>query len=128
PEMLKPESISLGNGILGLTTVTATVIGAVGGNLLHDFTKPAGTVHLWVIGLALVGVAALGALTSLGIDKLLPANPRMPFPWNAPRQTWRDLKALAHDRAMLRVAMGIAFFWTLGSLCNLNIDQYALEG
>ncbi len=128
PEMLKSQSISLANGILGLTTVIATVVGAIGGNMLHYYTQPAGENHLWVALVVLVGVAALGLLSSFGIMRLPAANPNMKFPYNAPVQTWRDMMIMCRDRAMLRVALGIAFFWTLGSLCQLNIDQFALEG
>jgi hypothetical protein len=34
----------------------------------------------------------------------------------------------AFHRALLRVALGIMFFWTLGMMANLNIDQFAFEG
>jgi acyl-[acyl-carrier-protein]-phospholipid O-acyltransferase/long-chain-fatty-acid--[acyl-carrier-protein] ligase len=44
------------------------------------------------------------------------------------RQTIRDLKILGHERALLRVALGIMFFWTLAMLANLNVDQFAFEG
>ena len=44
------------------------------------------------------------------------------------QQSWRDLKTLAYTPAMLRVAMGIMFFWTLGALAHLNIDQFVFEG
>ncbi|MEX0866974.1 MAG: MFS transporter, partial [Pirellulales bacterium] len=128
PEMLNSRSISLANGVLGLTTVIATVIGAAGGNLLHDFTAPRGEQNLWAAVCALIGVAVLGLVSSFGIMKLPAANPLIKFPWNAPLQTWRDMMIMCEERAMLRVALGIAFFWTLGSLCQLNIDQFALEG
>ncbi|MFO0792152.1 MAG: AMP-binding protein [Pirellulales bacterium] len=56
------------------------------------------------------------------------ANPRREFPWDMAKQTIRDLKTLGHDRALLRVAFGIMFFWTLAMLAQLNIDQFAAEG
>ena len=42
---------------------------------------------------------------------------------NGPRSenAWRS------DRAMLRVALGIMFFWSLGLLVQLNIDQFAFH-
>lgn len=124
PELVDPTKISAANGILGLTTVIATVVGAGGGNYLGDVTGERGIPILWLSALVLIGVAALGVVTSLGIRRLQAANPTIRFPYDAVSQTIRDLRTLAADRAMLRVALGIAFFWSLGSLCNVNIDRF----
>jgi acyl-[acyl-carrier-protein]-phospholipid O-acyltransferase/long-chain-fatty-acid--[acyl-carrier-protein] ligase len=56
------------------------------------------------------------------------ANPLRVFPRDMVSQTNRDLKTLGHDRALLRVALGIMFFWTFAMLAQLNIDQFAIEG
>ncbi|MBX3432473.1 MAG: MFS transporter [Pirellulales bacterium] len=128
PEILDDSRISAANGILGLTTVVATSIGAVVGSVLADVTGHHGQERWWLSAVVLLGVAAVGWLTSLAIRPLPAADPTRTFPWDAARQTWRDLQTLAHTPAMLRVALGIAFFWTLGGLANLNIDQFAVEG
>ena len=129
PEMLPPEKISAANGILGMVTVVSTVIGGLGGMMLSDFTGHLGVErNAWVSPVALIGVAIAGLLASLLIAPLTPANPRRTFPYNLFRQTWRDLKTLAASRAMLRVAGGIALFWTLGALAQLNLDQLATDG
>jgi len=62
------------------------------------------------------------------ITPLKAADPQREFPWDMARQTIRDLKILGHDRAILRVAFGIMFFWTLAMLANMNVDQFAFEG
>ena len=41
--------------------------------------------------------------------------------------TIRDLKLLRSDGAIFRTALGIAFFWMLASLANINIDPYGGE-
>jgi len=128
PEMVDSTKISAANGILGLTTVVATVVGFAGGNLLADVTGDRGIPYLWITAVTLIGVALFGVLTSFGIRRLKAANPSMKFPFNAVTQTCRDLGTLAADRAMLTVAFGIAFFWSLGSLCQMNIDQFGMEG
>jgi acyl-[acyl-carrier-protein]-phospholipid O-acyltransferase/long-chain-fatty-acid--[acyl-carrier-protein] ligase len=60
--------------------------------------------------------------------RLPAANPYRVFPRDMATQTVRDLKTLGHDRALLRVALGIMFFWTFAMLAQLNIDQFAAEG
>ncbi len=130
PEMLTANKISSANGVIGLTTVIATVVGTVVGNWLslESVTGPLGKERWWISALVLVGVATAGWVASLLIMPLQAANPRRVFPWNIARQTVRDLKSLGHDRALLRVAFGIMFFWTLAMLAHLNIDQFAQEG
>lgn len=130
PEMLRPSKISSANGVIGLTTVAAIVVGTFLGNWLstEEVTGAFGQERWWISALVLIGVATAGWLTSLTIMPLSPANPFRKFPWDMFRQTWRDLQILAADRALLRVALGIMFFWTLGMLANLNIDQFAWEG
>ncbi len=128
PEMLRAKHISAANGLMGLTTVAATVIGMGVGSWLAVATKPKGVEHWWLSALVLIGVALLGWLTSLAVVRLPAANPGRRFPWDAPQQTFRDLRTLAAQRPMLRVALGIMFFWALGALAQLNIDQFVAEG
>ncbi|MCI0642289.1 MAG: MFS transporter, partial [Gemmataceae bacterium] len=128
PEMLRPNKISSANGLIGLTTVVAVVIGSVLGNWLADATGQYGQERWWLSAIALVGIAVLGWIASLFIMRLKAANPLRVFPRDMAAQTVRDLKTLAHDRALLRVALGIMFFWTFAMLAQLNIDQFAAEG
>ena len=128
PEVLRPELISKANGLFGLATVIASVLGMVIGNGLADWTEPKGMNPLWLSAVVLIGVAVLGTLTCLPITSLPPGDPTRKFPWDAPIQTYRDLRTLASSRPLLRVALGIAFFYAVGALAQLNIDQLAAEG
>ena len=127
PEMLPAEKISAANGLMGLTTVMATVLGMAIGNLLADLVTGEAPARYWVPGLVLVSVAVIGWLSSLAIRGQPAANPGRRFPWDAAQQTWRDLRRLASSRPLLRVALGIMFFWALGAMAQLNIDQFAAE-
>jgi acyl-[acyl-carrier-protein]-phospholipid O-acyltransferase/long-chain-fatty-acid--[acyl-carrier-protein] ligase len=130
PEMLRPSKISSANGLLGLTTVLATVVGTAIGNWLslESVTGEHGQEKWWKSAIVLLGIATAGWLASLCIMRLKAANPSRVFPWDMARQTVRDLKSLGHDRTLLRVALGIMFFWTFAMLFQLNIDQFASEG
>ncbi len=128
PETLRPEWLSAANGVFSLATVLATVVGMVIGSLLAEWTKPKG-LHQWewTAGV-LLGTAVLGTLTSLVIPKIGAGNPLLKFPWSFPVQTYRDLKLLWSQPALVRVALGIPFFFSIGSIAQLNIDQLAAEG
>lgn len=128
PEILEESRISAANGLIGLTTVIATAVGSVVGSILADKTGAFGQERWWLSAIVLIGVAAMGWATSLLIKPLAAAAPERTFPRDAFQQTFRDLRTLAKTPGMLRVAIGIAFFWSLGGLANLNIDQFAVEG
>ncbi len=125
PELLDESRISQANGLFGLATVVATVVGTGIGNLLSDYTQPKGQTNFWLSASVLVGFALVGLLASVFVTRIAAANPARRFPWNSARQTWTDLRSLWIHRGLWRVAWGITFFWSLGTLANLNIDQFA---
>jgi acyl-[acyl-carrier-protein]-phospholipid O-acyltransferase / long-chain-fatty-acid--[acyl-carrier-protein] ligase len=127
PELLPPEKISAANGLFGLTTVSATVIGMAGGSWLKDASGSYGQQRWWLSAVVVLAIAVVGLGVSLFIRHLPAAAPERRFPWNAPIQTWHDLRTLASNRPLLRAALGVVFFWSVGALAQLNVDQYAAE-
>ncbi|MCC9609365.1 MFS transporter [Blastopirellula sp. JC732] len=130
PEMLKMKHISSANGILGLGTVVAVAVGTFLGNSLSDWTDQ-GTTNIGLAAAILIGTALVGVGASLLIQPLPVANANLSFPWSpieAVKETIHNLRVLGEDRAILRVALGTAFFWSLASLAQLNIDQFAADG
>ncbi|MBB77075.1 MAG: acyl-[ACP]--phospholipid O-acyltransferase, partial [Planctomycetaceae bacterium] len=129
PEILKPEKVSLANGLFGLTTVGATVIGMAVGNSVKDIVGFRGVEnYVWLPAAVLLGIAVVGTLLGLLLQPLPIANATRKFPWDFPVQTLRDLRTLTSRGPLFRVALGSVFFWSLGALAQLNIDQFAFEG
>jgi acyl-[acyl-carrier-protein]-phospholipid O-acyltransferase / long-chain-fatty-acid--[acyl-carrier-protein] ligase len=127
PEIVRSDTISAANGLINMGSMGAMIIGTIAGNWLYSQTKPAGQKHAWIFASALLGVAICGFVTSLFIDRLRPANPARPIPWNPVGQIFRDIRTLAVKRSLLWVALGSSYFWTLAGLLNLNIDQFATK-
>ena len=127
PELLASDQMSVANGWFGFSTVTATVIGMMIGNWLADVTGPLGQDNVMLSGVVLIGLAVIGTALSIGIRRVPAASPHLRFPWNAFHKTMRDLASLYSNRALFWVAGGIVFFWSLGALAQLNIDQFANE-
>ncbi|MDA7978345.1 MAG: MFS transporter [Pirellulales bacterium] len=127
PEMVRAEKLSAANGFMGLVTIVASVLGFVVGNFLFGLTGPDGRTNLWISTGMLIGLASVGTCCSLLIAHLAPANPLKPFPRHAIRETIGDLRLLISNKALLRVALGIAFFWSLGALAQSNILEYGAE-
>ncbi len=131
PEMLRPEALSKGNGMLGLATVVASALGTVAGFRLFDalvnlgLFEGRGFAAVWPAGVALIGVAAAGLTASLWIPRLAPADPSARLKFDPIRETVPALRGLFSEQRLLRAALGIAFFWFLASLAQLNIDPFA---
>lgn len=127
PELLGEDKISTGNGWFNLSSLTATIIGMLIGAWLADLAGDTGTEMLWLSASVLIGTAIVGTLTSLLVVSRPAADPKLAYPINLFSATWRDLKLLAHDPRLFRVALGIAFFWSFAALGQTNIDAFAEE-
>jgi acyl-[acyl-carrier-protein]-phospholipid O-acyltransferase/long-chain-fatty-acid--[acyl-carrier-protein] ligase len=137
PEIVREDRISAANGVIGMTTMVAIILGSIVGNGLFALTTPPddgtfaernllpGQYRLWISASALVGIAVLGWIASLFIGKLKAANPQRKIPWNPAGQTVRDLRALIANRPLLLAGIGSAYFWALGALAQVNIDKFA---
>ena len=76
---------------------------------------------------ALLGVAVAGWIASLLMLRRPAADSAAPPPWNALSRTWSDLRELFGSRELLASAAGIVFFWALGAVAQLNVDQFVSE-
>ena len=124
PEILRMDKISTGNGLIGMTTVIAVVLGSVAGGYLFGATGGGERSGIWISALALIGVAMIGWWVSLFIEPLAAADPTRQAPRRYMQQALRDVRFLARDRALLRVAAGIAFFWSVASLAQMNVEVF----
>lgn len=127
PEIVTKDRVSAANGVVGLVTVVAVVIGSIAGNLLYAATGNYGTDGLWKSALALLLVAGVGWVASHFIMRVDAADPKRRFPINPIAESYRDVIFLCKNRTLLRVTLGIAFFWSVAALAQLNIDAYVLK-
>lgn len=136
PEIVHHEHISSANGVIGMTTMVACIVGAgVGTNLFSLTTLPEdsnlglgpGQYHWWISAAVLVGVAVVGWIASLFIGRLQAASPDRRFPLNPAGQVVRDLRELFSRRVLYWAALGSAYFWSVGLLAQSNIDRMAMQ-
>ena len=136
PESVPPSRLSHANGLFAMATLAATLAGMAGGNWLADatpvpqpgeFHSAPPWVHAVPAAVVLVGLAAAGWLASLWLVPRPAADPSAPPPLNAVSRTWADLAELFGSRELSAAAAGIVFFWALGAVAQLNVDQYATE-
>jgi acyl-[acyl-carrier-protein]-phospholipid O-acyltransferase / long-chain-fatty-acid--[acyl-carrier-protein] ligase len=127
PEILAAKHLSKANGAFQLVTVVAMVIGTVLGSYLADVAGHRGAEHLQIPFVTFGGIAILGVLISCGVGWLPTGDVTRQVPWNIVKQTWSDLHDLWSYRPLFRVALGIMFFYAVGSLAQMNIDHLATQ-
>ena len=128
PEQVDESQLSQANGLMGLMTVVPAAFGFLLGGQLAAMAKPTSDAVVTISSLTpaaatILGIAVVGWFISLGLDFAPAADATRRFPWNPFTETVNSLKILAADRPLLRAALGIAFFWMLASLAQLNVDQ-----
>jgi len=143
PETVPTARLSAANGVFALVSLAATLVGMAAGNWLADSTwlspeaDPERPLPAWLAALpwghvapaaaGLLGVATVGWLVSLLLPRIAAADPRSPFPANAVAATVRDIGRLVKAPRLAGAAAGIVYFWALGAVVQLNVDQYAFE-
>jgi len=123
PEILDLSELSKANGYLEFIVFTAIIIGTASAGFVSDgsFGNP---------GLFCIGIACIGIILSLFI-KRVPArsvdNKRNPLPIDPILPNIRILRKIAHTNSLWMCTLGIAFFWSVGALFQLNILFFSKE-
>jgi acyl-[acyl-carrier-protein]-phospholipid O-acyltransferase/long-chain-fatty-acid--[acyl-carrier-protein] ligase len=120
PELLPEKSLSWGNGVIELGTFLAIILGTVAGAAMAEGFHGREV----YAGYALLGLAAVGWLSSLGIDKVPAAAPHKAFRANVLKDLFAQVRLMRKDRALFLAVLGNAYFWFLGSLLFSTIVVY----
>jgi MFS family permease len=106
PEILTPRMLSKGNGVLESLSFLAVILGTVfGGVLSTQFLRDE-----YMIGVILTGLAVVGAVASLFIERMPAANPGRPFPPYVYGPLVKNIRLLLRSRPLVFAVVGIAFF------------------
>jgi acyl-[acyl-carrier-protein]-phospholipid O-acyltransferase/long-chain-fatty-acid--[acyl-carrier-protein] ligase len=123
PELLPDNDLSRANGVLEMSTFVAIVLGTAIGGYLFDAWRA----QLWLIGVLVVVVAGAGTATSIGIPRVPPATPGRRINRNPWGEIVTGIAALRRDRTLWLTAIGISYFWFLGSLLQLVVILFGSE-
>jgi acyl-[acyl-carrier-protein]-phospholipid O-acyltransferase/long-chain-fatty-acid--[acyl-carrier-protein] ligase len=123
PELVPAEQMSAANGLLEMSTFAAIVLGTAFGGALFErwHHRPL------VLAGALMTIAAVGLLTSLGIPRVPAANPQARFSLNPWSEVWRGTKRLWPDVTLWGTVLGIAYFWFLGALLQTALLPFGQD-
>ncbi len=117
PEMLPDRDLSRANGLLEMSTFLAIILGTSIGSFMFAAWKD----HLGVISLLLVAIAIAGTLASWGIPRVPPSNVLKAFRLNPWAEIGSGISRLYQERSLWFTVMGIAYFWFLGALLQMDI-------
>ncbi len=108
PEILQPQLLSRGNGILESLSFLAVILGTVIGGVLYGYFDD--TNREYCIGLVLLALAVIGALASFLIQPFPAANANRPFPRYVYGPLAASLGTLFRSPPLRLAMFGIAFF------------------
>jgi len=117
PEILATPLLARGNGILELTNFLCIILGGLLGGVLFEVFSP----DLYKGGIVLAAVAVAGWAASLAVARVPPAAPTLKFQWNPFTELGAGLKAVLPDRTLRLTAIGVAYFWALACMLQLNL-------
>ncbi len=124
PEILPPDRLSWGNGVIQMGTMIAIILGTgLAGPLFLLIT---GRVYLASVVLVLFSI--LGTFTSYYITRPPAANTLQAIPKN-PLMPWQGMmkyfKVIWRDKILFYVVIGYTYFWFVGALARQNLVKFA---
>ncbi|MDE2246659.1 MAG: MFS transporter [Xanthomonadaceae bacterium] len=124
PQVLRPEELVGGNGLVESGTSLAILVGMIAGGAAMDL---GGTPGVVVASALVLTVALLGLAASFAIPALRPAAPGLAFNWNPVSETRDVLRLLARDRGILHAVLGISWFWFIGGVFTAQLPNYTTQ-
>ena len=123
PELLPEKRLSWGNGIIELTTFLAIITGTMCAGILAEHFRGR---QQWS-GMVLLGVTAVGLVTSLGITRVPARNPQKLFRWNFFSDFLGEVKYMRKDRVLWLAALGNSYLFFLAALLQTVILLYSKQ-
>ncbi len=123
PQVLEKPELTGGNGMVGMGTFIAILLGNVAGGLLiadphHGAAKTAGVCIL---------IALLGRISAHFVPAQASNEPQMKVNWNPFTETWRNLGMARRDPVVFRSLIGISWMWFYGAVFLSQFPSFAKE-
>jgi acyl-[acyl-carrier-protein]-phospholipid O-acyltransferase / long-chain-fatty-acid--[acyl-carrier-protein] ligase len=123
PELAGEKDLTRANALLEMTTFVAIILGTALGGLMFKEWKEVP----WKMGYAMVAVAVVGFVTSLGITKVLPSGAQNKFQWNPFAEVITGTKHLRKNRPLWLTVIGISYFFFLGALFQTDLVVFGSD-
>ena len=128
PQVLKPNELTGGNGLVEMATFLAILIGTiVGTNLILQVSDAMPHLGAILVAVVSIGLAVIGYLTARKIPAVASADPDLKMDWNPITSTWSNLKDLRGNRTVLLSCLGISWFWFFGAVYFTQLPGFAKD-
>ena len=119
PELVREADLAPATGLTQMTTFLSIILGVALAGLLADFFAD----RLYAAGLVTVTIAVLGTLTSLGIARRPPTDPKRKISLRSFVSVVPTLKSIIHDDPlMFRIMIIYSWFWFVGGVAITAIN------
>lgn len=129
PKLYPAEYVVKANAIIRTLSTGAILAGIAIAGVVLDREGAVGEVPLGRVLAAssVVGIALFGLFVSLGVPKFPAASPKACFPWFGPLNSLITLYKVRCDSLLTIAITAKAFFWFIGSLQILIINELGME-
>jgi MFS family permease len=128
PELYPPQYVPTANAIIKTATTAAILAGIASAGIVLDIKGEIGPIPLGriVVASVMIVIALAGLAVAFAVPKFPAADPAARFPWSGPLESVGMLYRLRKDFQLTVAIIGSAFFWFVGSLQILIINQLGL--
>lgn len=123
PQLLKPDELVGGNGLVEMGTFLAILLGTLLGAQLIGIPEDGPR----YVAVSAIILAVLGFVASLYMPKAAPADPQLKINWNPFTETFNNLRLISKNRTVFLSCLGISWFWFFGSIYFTQLPAYAKE-
>lgn len=122
PELLSPQELLAGNGLIEATTFLAILMGTLGGGLLISLGSHSGD----IIFITSLMIALLGTFFSYLIPSPTHATfrPHSKIHWNIFSNTFSLIRSTYQERYSFLLILAISWFWFIGAAILIHLPNY----
>lgn len=120
PQLLPPSKLVAGNGLMGMGTFIAILLGTILGGFLVSIPN---TGLIWV-SVSICVTALMGLLCSFFIPSAKAYIPKLKVKFSPTQQIVEIRQAVSQNRILLPVIIGISWFWSYGSIFLTQTGTY----
>ena len=123
PQVLKPNELTGGNGLIEMGTFVAILLGNVAGGLMIAVPE----IGHYQVAAACMVLAVLGRLTAQAVPVLPATDPALKINWNPVSETLRNLAMAREQPAVFRSMLGISWMWFFGAVFLSQFPSFSKE-
>ncbi len=121
PQVLKPEELTGGNGLIEMITSLSILLGMITGIVLL-MNADSGPVYAAV---AVIALAVVGHLVSRAIPRAPAGAPDLKVSWIPVKETLGVMRLMRKQKAVSNSVLGISWFWFVGTALSAQLPNYA---